>query len=343
MNATGAGTVENGADVRPAAALPEGVVVAPWPRTVEVLSRLVASRVSSTVQILRGQVRAFDENFPEWQYLPHSRVAWVDQVAVLLALHLISGRCGCGHHVRKCLSASAGCRCCVRGHALHAWDPDAVPLGVFVANAVRGIADTRSRSGVPSRVVRGDAFSRSMLRPVLDRAGLEPLVVAEVEFRRCALCAHRFERTTGADLCPACFRPDDEGSNRREVMRHVLLYPDAGGYQRVRRVLCRACGGYFDTRLVDAGKGCPLRRCLSKRQLRCPTRGCAEWREIDDLTTRCVGCGEWFAVRCPECHAPRTVGDVLRCSGNCRCGHELVDALNQRKLALCRTREVWVR
>ncbi|TCO62176.1 hypothetical protein [Actinocrispum wychmicini] len=308
------------------------------------LSRLVASRVSSTVRILRGQVRAFDENFPEWQYSPNARTEWVDRVAVLLVLSLISGRCGCGHHVRSCRPTSTSCRCCVRGHALRAWDPAEVQLGVFLANAVRGSADTRSRSGTPVRVVWGDAFSRSMLRPVLDRAGLEPMVVGDVEVRRCAMCAHRFERPAGVDACSECGHADTAKLNRREVRRHVLLYPGAGGYQRVRRVLCRECGGYFDAARVERGKGCPLKQCRHTRQLRCATRGCGQWREVDDLMSRCEGCRGYLTVRCPGCPASWTVGEVLRDSGSCRrCGHGLLEALDERKLALCRTQEVWVR
>lgn len=307
------------------------------------LSRLVASRVGSTVRILRGQVRAFDENFPEWQYSAHARNEWIDQVAVLLALNLSGGRCGCGHHARSCRSASVRCMCCVRGHALRAWDPAEVQLGVFLANAVRGSADTRSRSGAPFRTIWGDAFSRSMLRPALDRVGLEPLVVGDVEFRRCAKCDHRFERPVGADVCPYDGFADSEETNRREVMRHVLLYPEAGGYKRIRRVLCRECGGYFDTARMEQGGGCPLKQCSSKRQLRCPTRGCVCWREVDDLTSPCEGCGRFFTVRCHDCGASRTVSEIVRDGGTCRCGRELLEALNERKLALCRTQEVWVR
>ncbi|MGH3785567.1 MAG: hypothetical protein ACRDRG_03240 [Pseudonocardiaceae bacterium] len=80
-------------------------------------------------------------------------------------------------------------------------------MGVFVANAVRGSADTRSRHGAANRVIWGDAFSRSMLRPVLDRAGLEAVVIADAEFRRCAACTHRFERPAGEDTCTSCGKP----------------------------------------------------------------------------------------------------------------------------------------
>jgi hypothetical protein len=61
------------------------------------------------------------------------------------------------------------------------------------------------------------------------------------------------------------------------------------------------------------------------------------------LTSPCEGCGRDFAVRCHNCRANRTVGKILRYSGRCGCGQELLEALNERKLALCRTQEVWVR
>lgn len=330
--------------MQPTSAISDNEAAAPWPRSVEVLSRLVASRVSSTVRILRRQVRAFDDNFPEWRYLPNARNEWIDQAAILLALNLSSGQCGCGHHARSCRSASARCRCCVRGHALRAWNPAEVQLGIFLANAVRGSADTRSRSGTPFRTVWGDAFSRSMLRPALDRVGLEPLVIGDVEFRRCAACGNRFERPAGADVCPHDGLADSEKTNRREVVRHVLLYPEAGGYRRIRRVLCRECGGYFDTARVEQGEGCPLKECrLPEHQLRCPTRGCARWREVNDLISPCEGCGLFFTVKCHDCGTSRTVSEIMRDAGKCRCGQELLEALNERKLVLCRTQEVWVR
>ncbi len=333
---------ESGADVHEAPTATVGGLARPWSRSVDVLNRMVASRVTTTVRILRGQVRSFDRNFPEWREHGGTCGAWADRAATLLVLALINGRCPCGRHVRTCLTRD-GCRCCVAGHALREWTPDEVSLGVFVTDAVRGSADPHGGPDTANRVVRGDTFSRSMLRPVLDRAGLEPLFVADAEFRRCAACRQRFERPDGADVCTSCGTPDDEAVNRREVVRHVLLYPKAGGYRRVRRVLCRECGGFFATERVDQGVGCPLERCRAKRQMRCPTRACDRWREVDDLTSPCDGCGEVFGVRCPRCRTTRTAAEVVRDAGNCRCGLRLLDALRERRLSLCRTPEVWVR
>jgi hypothetical protein len=125
-------------------------------------------------------------------------------------------------------------------------------------------------------------------------------------------------------------------------MRHVMLYPEAGGYRRNRRVECRACGGFFDTGRVDDGSGCPLDRCGSKQQLRCPTRGCAQWRDVDNLTSSCGGCGELLTVRCPRCGASCTVEELLASAGNCQCEEWLFEAVNEHRLTLCRTKEVWV-
>ncbi|TWP47536.1 hypothetical protein FKR81_31735 [Lentzea tibetensis] len=286
---------------------------------------MTGSRVGAAVRILRAQIRAFTANFPEWRLNRANREEWVERTAVLLVLGLVSGRCGCGHHARICRPRQTRCACCVRGHALRSWVPGEMSLGEFVSIAVHGSPELRG-------AVWGDVFGRSMLRPVLDRAGLEPLVIADAEVRRCAACGRRFE---GADTCGECGTPDDPAVNRREVARHVLLYPRAGGYRKVRRVLCHSCGGYFDTARVDAGEGCPLEACGSKLQMRCGTRGCGRWRAVDELTVPCAGCDELFSVRCHECDASRVAGED--------CGHGLGDAIDERRLRLCRTQEVWVR
>lgn len=153
----------------------------PWSRSVDVLNHVVGSRVGTTVRILRAQIRAFTANFPEWRLNRANREEWVERTAFLLVLGLISGRCGCGHHVRSCRLRQVRCECCVRGHALRSWVPGEMSLGEFVSIAVHSSPELRG-------AVWGDVFGRSMLRPVLDRAGLEPLVIGDAEVRRCAAC-----------------------------------------------------------------------------------------------------------------------------------------------------------
>ena len=313
-----------------------------WPKPVEVLRRMVASRTTSTVSRLRRQVRRFDENYDEqvdW-------FSWSEKKSDLMVMWL-TVRCGCGRHRQGC--PGDGCTCRVRGHRLDEWDPQELPLGVFLANAVQGLAAATAPSALTSRAtIKGDAFARSMLRAVLDGSGYEPIQVGDVLARRCS-CRRRFELPDGPDVCPGCGRPDRPGANARELMRHVILLPAAGGYERRRFVECRACQNFFEFDDLLAGHGCPLASCRHRAQLRCPAHACPRYRAADSIGEPC-GCGHRITVRCSTaaCHeryTPADLHELVEQTGvlECPCGGDLVGALHRAVRRLVVVRTLWVR
>jgi hypothetical protein len=313
-----------------------------WPRAVEVVRRMLARRVMSTVRILRDQVRRFDTNYP----VPPDWRGWADRCSDVLVLRLAVG-CDCGRHRRSC--PRTGCACCVPGHRLADWDPrDGPPLGVFLANAARGFASTgRSPlTGLPA--VRGDAFARSMLRPVLDRRGDEPLEVGDLVARRCR-CDRRFELPDGPDACPACGRGDGPADNRRERSRHVILLPRAGSYRPRPFVTCRACQNLFDLDELFAGRGCPLTGCGCRDQLRCAARDCERTFDVAALAGPCA-CGHRVGVGCGAARCRRRYSlDRLRAAAaapgptTCPCGADLTGALERMVRRLAPVRTLWER
>lgn len=312
-----------------------------WPKAVEVLRRMLASRTFKSVKILRKQVRRFDKNYDErtdWR-------AWSDLASDVMVMRLLFG-CDCGRHRQGC--SGSGCSCCVRGHRLDEWDPVELPLGIFLTNAVRGFAAAPPGPRTNRSTIKGDAFARSLLRPALDGVGSEPIRVDDVVARRCT-CGCRFELPDGPDVCPDCKKPDHAAENRREPSRHVILLPGVGAYARRPFVKCRACQNLFYLDDVLTLRGCPLASCRCLTQLRCPARGCSNFRDVASLGVPCA-CGHQLTVGCAarRCRRRYTLAELTEMYAGptfptCACGGDLVGVVNDVIRHLVTVRQMWER
>lgn len=320
-----------------------------WGLARSVLAKLIAMRISVTVLGrlegghqrqggLMQRVRGI-EGTGFGQLGADRQRQWFDRTARRINLELITGSCVCGHHTAQAHPRRhPQCSCCQRAHRLSNWDPTAQPIGVFVAEAVRGLAQ------MP---VKGDALSRSMLFAPMSQA-LGGLAIGHVEFLRCGnirerrVCDRLYERGLGpADNCPECGEPDDPAHNRRELRRNLIIVPTAAGYRQVVRVVCRLCLNLLEAD-VHLGLECLLDQYSA--QLKCPRRDCAQWFSVAMAPLPCPGCNKALKVRCPspKCRRKTAVRELADDTNCPRCGNGLLPALEERLLSLCRTQHVWV-
>ena len=210
----------------------------PWERrwygAIIALRKRIEDSIQQTMKLLQSV-------FIRERSLLHLSRAQKRSYAGLMVLELIQARCSCDSHKKGC---QGKCDCCRDEHLLANWEPDVCSLQAFIAQAVRGTAEDRLRSG---------AFASSMLYPRLQED--VGITLGNVEFKVCAVCYEEEIATAvkeekelkikdlklfEANKCPDCDTPADPNSTYYKARKNWFLLPyDMGGaYELVKRWRC---------------------------------------------------------------------------------------------------------